>query len=139
MFAAGGVGPDSANTAYLWIFVIVGIFTLLGTGGLIGLVKWTKGQGARDARIDATTSAVLGDDDHKGLVTQFGEFSAQLAAIENQLTPNGGRSLTHIGDVARRTEMKVDKLGSKLDEHIGQSTEIHREFRRRVDALERKS
>ena len=134
------VAGAAASTAYMWIFILVGIITLLGAGGLLGIYKWAKNQGARDANIDKLVSAlpqilqvvdvVLGDGKSvKSLNQRLDAQDKKLADIEREQKP-------HV-DVALRTERKVDDLVSKVDVHIGQSEAIHDEIRRRLTAAEK--
>lgn len=137
MLALSAAPPGDG--AYTVVWVLIGVVTLLGTGGALGVFKWAKKQGVRDSKIDLVIDVVLGDGNGgKPLKDRLDAQDRKLDDIQREARPNGGNS-QRLGDIAKRTEKKVDDLGSKFDQHIGQSEEVHSELRRRVAATERRS
>lgn len=138
MLLAAAAVPSSGST-YNVVWILIGVLTLFGSGGAFGLYKAAKRQGVRDKQLEDVIKVVLPDDEGKGgLTNRLDAQDRKLDAIQREAKPNGGN--THrLGDIAMRTETKVDTLGSKLDQHIGQSNEIHNELKRRLAAVERGS
>jgi tetrahydromethanopterin S-methyltransferase subunit G len=144
MIALAAASPgDGAVTI---IYVLIGVVTLLGAGGLLGVYKWAKRQGVRDAQLDLVIGVVLGDGNGgKPLRERLDAQDRKLDQIQHEATPNGGNT-SRLGDTTKRIERKVDasdrkldEMNSKLDQHIGQSTEVHDGLRRRMTAIERRS
>lgn len=133
---ASETSAQVANNAYLWVYVIIGIVTLLGTGGMVGLVRWLKRQGIRDAQIDRVVLAVLGDDtpDHKSLQQRL---DAQDRAIDKAIeaTQSNGLNTNQVGDIAKRTENIVTDLRDEFKKHLGSSDEVHRQMWREIRSI----
>jgi hypothetical protein len=129
---------DVANSAYLWIYILIGLVTLLGSGGAVGLYRAAKKQGVRDQQFDLVIKAVLPDENGKGgLTNRLSALDRQLDEIKHEQKPNGGNT-QRLGDIAKRSEGKIDALSTKLDQHIGQSTEVHADIRRGQESLDRR-
>lgn len=132
--------PAGLNTLYIWVAILGGLALLLGTGGLVGLIKYTKQQGLRDSRLDESADVVLGNREKgtKPLDVRFDDLTSMVTRRFDELSklvlPNGGKS---IHDTAYRAEKKADSANTRLDEHIGRSDEVHNELRRRVNQIER--
>jgi hypothetical protein len=130
LFALTAASPG--DSAYTVIWVLVGIVTLGGSMGLLGVYKWAKRQGVRDSQVDRMIGVVLGDGN--GGVPLKERMDAQdrkLDAIAREAKPNGGTT-QRLGDIAKRTEEKVDQVMTKFDQHIGRSEEVHASLWREV-------
>lgn len=97
---------QAANTAYLWVWVGIGVITLIGFG--ITAFRWVRKSGADAAKLEA-----------------------RLASIETAIRPNG-KDTQQLGDIAARTEEKLDALDSKLDRHIGSQEEVNKQMWREI-------
>jgi hypothetical protein len=152
------VAAPPGDGAVTIVYILIGIVTIGGGGGAIGIWRTSRAdrrraekvareQGVRDERLDRVISAVLGDEQHDGAGGVLRRLDAQdrqsetqgriLADIQREQKPNGGNT-QRLGDIAKRTERKVDEIKTQLDTHIGQSTEVHEELRRRMAAVERR-
>lgn len=128
------------------IYVLIGVVTILGAGGLLGAYKWAKRQGVRGEQLERVIGVVLGDSNGgKPLKDRLDTQDRKLDQIQHEATPNGGNS-KRLGDIALRTEQtgertegKVDELSTKLDQHIGKSEEVHDELRRRMAGVEKRT
>ena len=110
MIASTAAATDGGS-AYTLVYFLLGIMGIFGTGGLVAVYGWAKKQGIRDSQQDQVVAVVLPGKDGRGGVV------------------NG---LADIGQTAHRTELAVGDIGHKLDEHIGQSREIHTTLDRRL-------
>lgn len=82
---------------------------VLGAGGsLVGAITWLIHRGKRDQKID------------------------ELLA---EVKPNGGNTQS-LGDIAKRTEQKVDHLRDDFQKHVGHSDAVEIEVFRRLRDLE---
>ncbi len=128
------IAVTSSSGFYGVIWILVGIVTLFGSGGAYGLYRAAKKQGVRDDKIDRMLLKVLGDENNGGAGGYDKRFDAQdrkLLDIEREAKPNGGNTM-RLGDTALRTEKIVGQIKTQLDQHIGQSNEIHEELRRQI-------
>lgn len=133
------VAAPPGDGAITVIYILIGVVTVGGAGGLLGLYKWAKKQGVRDSQLDLVIGVVLGDGNGgKPLKDRLDMQDRKLDEIAREAKPNGGNT-QRLGDIAKRTERKVDDLGTKLDQHIGQSEEVHSDLRRRLTAQERRT
>jgi hypothetical protein len=132
LIAAAHPSDQVANATYLWLWVLVGALTLIGSG--IGAVRWLRNQGRADGERAAEAAEV------KRILSEQGAMLKRLMAA---VKPNG-LDTDFLGDMAKRTEIKMDQLivdvkeqGSKLDSHLGDSgraeREIWRELKKKVD------
>jgi hypothetical protein len=128
---AHGTSQDSTAT-YNIVWVLIGVATLVGFG--IGAVRWIRNQGKADAERTSAEAEV-----RRRLDVQ----DSALARLETAIKPNGLDS-QELGDIAKRTENKVDALVlkldatvTKLDKHIGaaeiEEREIWREIHKKAD------
>ncbi len=132
------VASSGSDQVYTVVYVLVGVLGVLGVGGLASWLKWAKRQGVRDAQLDQVIAVVLPDAKGKGgLNNRFDAQDRKLEDIARQATPNGGKT-QRLGDVATRTEGKVDNLATKLDQHIGQEKEIHSQYEDRFQRDEQR-
>lgn len=107
MTVLGDASAQVANTSYLWIWVIIGVFTVIGFG--FGAFKWIRQTGIDAAKLEN-----------------------RLASIEKQLKPNG-LDTEQVGDVVKRTENAVNELTAKLNQHIGAEAEAREQMQRQID------
>lgn len=117
------------------LVVIISVIGLIGGGGVVAIVRYTKQQGIRDARLDAAADKILGNPE-KNIISIEDEMGRRLDAIEHSIVPNGGTTQL-VGDKAARAEKKADDNASVLATHMGASSEVHDDLRRRVSRLER--
>lgn len=132
------LAADSATNVYTFLYILLGIVGLGGTAGVLGVYKWAKKQGVRDAQLDRVIDVVLNGSNGKTLTDRLDAQDRQLEDIKREAKPNGGQS-QRLGDIAKRTEQKVDGLSSKLDQHIGIDETVQSDLKKRVSDIERRS
>lgn len=114
-----------ANSVYLWVYVLIGVIALFGTGGFAALVVWFKRQGVRDAQLDEAVRVVLGDPKADIGSPEWLGLKGVVANID-RATRRNGLTTNDVGDVAGRIELKLDRHAQTLSEHMGESREQHR-------------
>jgi hypothetical protein len=127
MVFAATTQQDIANSAYLWVGVVVGLLMLLGGGGgVYALVKWLKRQGVRDGRLDEMIDPEEGWRPQLAAIkSQLGEQDVVLAAAKRSMQSNGLDTM-QVGDIARRTELAVRELQSSFDVYRGANETEHK-------------
>lgn len=135
----GSIPAVTANSsAYTLVYFLLGFMGLFGAGGLFGVYKWAKNQGNRDAQLDRVIAICLPDEDGRGgLVNRMDATDRLLQDIKDEAQPNGGTT-QRLGDIAKRSESKIDDLMQSFNQHIGESREAHAAFDRRFRDVEGK-
>ena len=131
------VTTPSGDSAYNFVWVLIGIVTLFGAGGLLGVYKWAKKQGVRDSQLDLVIGVVLGDATSRPLKDRLDAQDRTLADIQREAKPNGGSS-QRLGDTVKRIETNTGEIKSDVAELKGSTKEALEELRRRVAAVERR-
>jgi hypothetical protein len=144
------VASPPGDGAVTVVYILIGIVTIGGGGGVFGI--WRTGradrrraedearkQGIRDEKIDRVIDAVLGDEKNGkgGILRRLDAQDRTLADIQREARPNGGDT-PRLGDVVLRTEGIATEIRTQLDQHVGESNEVHKELRRRMAAVERR-
>lgn len=83
-------------------------------------------QAVRNARLDEFMKKIGGDGTpaNPGMEARFQALDTRMLRIENAMSPNGLNTL-QLGDMARRTELNVENLSKKFDEHKEMSDQTH--------------
>ena len=109
-----------------WNFWLGFIVTCGFFAGMVwGVIRWyhnfiskvierKAGEDQRKARIEA-------------LDLRFGELEKDLRAIKKDITPNG-RNTQRLGDIAARTEEKVDNLMGFMERYAEKVDALERDF-----------
>lgn len=138
MVLAATTQQDIANSAYLWVGVIVGLVLLLGGGGgLFALVKWLKRQGVQESQQSVMREQWFDPDDGftasmRKINTRLDGQDTVLAAAKQSMQSNG-LDTNQVGDIARRTELAVKDLQSSFDVYRGSNESEHRSLWVAVD------
>ena len=106
-----------ANASYLWVYVLIGVVTLVGFAVASG--RWLRRQGVRDAALNALIDPDTG-------------VMVQLAEIRKNLQPNG-KNTQGVGDIVARTEEAVAKVDRTVNRHIGSCIQAHEDLQRQID------
>lgn len=107
MFAA-----VTSSDSYNYIWIIVGVFSLIE--GIKSAIGWVSRRVIRNKNVDDLLLA-----------------RKQIEEVDKKISPNG-KNTNNVGDVALRTEEKVDKIAISLEHH-------RNAVNRRLRALEKQA
>lgn len=114
---------SAASVGVVWAPIILAALAL--AGGLAALWKFAGNSGANDAADQKVRDAVLGTKDN-GYTTLEQRLGARIDATRAELHPNGGKSMRDV----------VDRIETKVDEHVGYCKAEHDAFGRRIAEVE---
>lgn len=145
---ASGVNVGNALNNTLSIILILGGFLTI-VGVLVGVYRAVRNSGIKDRQLDdllasqptpqeraaqAVRNAKLdefmlkvggdGTPANPGIEVRFQGLDTRMLKIENAMAPNGLNTMK-LGDMARRTELAVNQLSKKFDEHKEMSDQTH--------------
>lgn len=125
-FATAHVSLSGSTTPYDLIWIVVGLFALLGAGGAYGIIKWIKKTGVRDAKIDELLHPETGVLQRLKKMEQQGIESGRQISDLTRSTRANGLTTDQVGDIAKRTEIAVNEIRDKVLLHIGSSESEHK-------------
>src|ERR1700722_14278720 len=100
----------SSPQTYNLIWIVIGLFTLVGAGGVYGFIKWIKKSGVRDAKIDELLSPT------NGVLERLEQIKKTELDQDREITDlvrstrSNGLTTNEVGDIAARTEIAVNDI-----------------------------
>lgn len=105
------------NSGYGIVSIVVGVVTVVTSGTAAYKIAQRRGVEAKQTK--QVIDIVLPDDKGQGGVqAAIRELGAKIDALAVNQTPNGGNTKS-LGDTMVRIETGLEKLNTKVDQHIG--------------------